>query len=102
MPRGLVVGAMPGFTFESARGRLAPGDAVVLFSDGVTEATSPTGELFGEARLRATLECAGGASASDLIQRVLGAVSEFVRGGRPADDLTLLVVGRPPGASQAR
>jgi sigma-B regulation protein RsbU (phosphoserine phosphatase) len=96
MPRGLVVGAMPGFTFESARGRLAPGDAVVLFSDGVTEATSPTGELFGEARLRATLECAGGASAPDLIQRVLGAVSEFVRGGRPADDLTLLAVRRPP------
>ena len=96
MPRGLVVGAMPGFTFESARGRLAPGDALVLFSDGVTEATSPAGELFGEARLRAVLEGAGCASAPDLIQRVLGAVSGFVEGGRPADDLTLLVVRRTP------
>jgi sigma-B regulation protein RsbU (phosphoserine phosphatase) len=96
MPRGLVVGAMPGFAFESARGRLAPGDAVVLFSDGVTEATSPAGELFGETRLRAALDGAGGACAPEIIQRVLGAVGDFVQGGRPADDLTLLVVRRPP------
>jgi sigma-B regulation protein RsbU (phosphoserine phosphatase) len=94
MPRGLVVGAMPAFAFESARARLAPGDTLVLFSDGVTEATSPSGELFGEARLRGVLEEAGPSSAPDLVGRVRGAVSAFAAGAPPADDLTLLVVRR--------
>jgi sigma-B regulation protein RsbU (phosphoserine phosphatase) len=95
MPRGLVVGAMPGFAFESARARLAPGDTLVLFSDGVTEARSPSGELFGEARLRSALEEAGPSSAPDIVERVRGAVSAFAAGAPPADDLTLLVVRRP-------
>lgn len=95
MPRGLVVGALPGFAFESARARLAPGDALVLFSDGVTEARSPSGELFGEARMRSVLEDAGPSSASGLVERVRGAVSAFAAGAPPADDLTLLVVSRP-------
>jgi sigma-B regulation protein RsbU (phosphoserine phosphatase) len=101
MPRGLVVGAIPGFTFESARARLAPGDTLVLFSDGVTEARSPSGELFGDARLRGVLEEAGPSTAPDLVERVRGGVSAFVAGSPIADDLTLLVVRRP-GESASR
>jgi sigma-B regulation protein RsbU (phosphoserine phosphatase) len=97
MPRGLVVGAMPGFDFASARARLSPGDTLVLFSDGVTEARSPAGELFGDGRLRAALEGASGSPAAEIIDRVRGAVSAFAAGSPPADDLTLLVVARPPG-----
>jgi sigma-B regulation protein RsbU (phosphoserine phosphatase) len=95
MPRGLVVGAIPGFAFESARARLAPGDTLVLFSDGVTEARSPFGELFGDARLRGVLEEAGPSTAPDLVERVRGGVSAFAAGSPIADDLTLLVVRRP-------
>jgi sigma-B regulation protein RsbU (phosphoserine phosphatase) len=94
MPRGIVVGAIPGFLFEPARARLAPGDALVLFSDGVTEAESPAGELYGEARLRAALESATRASAVDLIRHIRGAVSAFTAGARAADDLTLLALRR--------
>ena len=50
-----MVGAIPAFVFETARTRLAPGEALVLFSDGVTEARSPAGELFGTDRLRDVL-----------------------------------------------
>ena len=96
MPRGIVVGAIPGFAFESARSRLAPGEALVSFSDGVTEAASPTGELFGEKRLIETLDGAGPVTSGDLIHRVRDAVSAFARGGPAADDLTLLVLRRPP------
>jgi phosphoserine phosphatase RsbU/P len=96
MPRGLVVGAMPGFAFESARARLAPGDALVLFSDGVTEARSPSGELFGEARLRGALDGASGLPAAGLVEAVRAAVAAFAAGSPPADDLTLLVIRRPP------
>ena len=100
MPRGIVVGAIPGSAFESARARLAPGDAIVLFSDGVTEATSPAGELFGLARLTAAVEATGAVPAFALVEAIRGAVAAFAGGGRPADDLTLLVVVRPP--SEAR
>lgn len=101
MPRGLVVGAFPGFGYEQARARLQPGDALVLFSDGVTEARSPEGELYGEARLRFELERDGGAGAGARITRVRDSVRAFAASGRPADDLTLLVVGRPSSTVDA-
>lgn len=99
MPRGIVVGAMPGFAFESARARLAPGDALVLFSDGVTEARNPDDELFGLARLTVALESEGEVAAVDRLEAIRAAVQAFAGGGQPADDLTLLVVGRPPTAA---
>jgi sigma-B regulation protein RsbU (phosphoserine phosphatase) len=97
MPRGIVVGAIDAFAFEGSRLRLAPGDAIVAFSDGVTEARSPTGDLFGEARLRSVLEDARSVSALARVEAIQAAVRAFTEGGRPADDLTLLVIGRPPG-----
>lgn len=96
MPRGIVVGAIPGFAFETARARLAPAAAIVLFSDGVTEAVSPTGELFGHDRLMTTLEIAGRVSARERIAVIRGAVQDFTGEAGPADDLTLLVIARPP------
>jgi serine phosphatase RsbU (regulator of sigma subunit) len=103
MPRGLVVGAIPGFAFEAGRARLGPGDLLLLFSDGVTEARSPAGELFGAARLLAVLEDAAAATAEGVVEAVRAAVAAFADGGRPADDLTLLAVELPaiaPGRSQ--
>jgi phosphoserine phosphatase RsbU/P len=94
MPRGIVVGPIPGFTFESARTRLAPGDALVLFSDGVTEASNLEGELFGAGRLQAVLEGAEGTGALAQIDAIRRAVHLFAESGSPADDLTLLAVGR--------
>ena len=98
MPRGLVVGAIPGFAFETARVRLAPGEALVLFSDGVTEARSPSGELFGQARLLATLEAQGELAAVERVAGIRDAVLAHGAGSRPTDDFTVLVVGRSPCA----
>jgi sigma-B regulation protein RsbU (phosphoserine phosphatase) len=95
MPRGLVVGALPGFTFGSSRVRLAPGETLVLFSDGVTETRDPKGELFGPARLVETLARQANASALERVEAIRDAVRSFSRKGAPADDLTLLIVGRP-------
>lgn len=92
MPRGLVVGAMPGFSFASARMRFAPGDSIVLFSDGVTETRSPSGELFGHARLRRVLEGSESATALETLEAIRGASRTFAAGAPPADDLTVLVV----------
>ena len=95
MPRGIVVGAIQGFCFQTSRMTLGPGDAIVLFSDGVTEASNPTGELFGLARLTSALENAGDVAALKRVAAIRAAVRAFTDGGRPADDLTLLVIGRP-------
>jgi serine phosphatase RsbU (regulator of sigma subunit) len=101
MPRGLVVGAIPGFAFEAGRARLGPGDLLLLFSDGVTEARSPAGELFGAARLLAALEGAAAATAEGVVEAVRAAVAAFADGGRPADDLTLLAVELKADAADA-
>jgi phosphoserine phosphatase RsbU/P len=100
MPRGIVVGAVPGFAFETARARLAPAETIVLFSDGVTEAGKPTGELFGHDRLTSTLESTGSMPALGRVEAIRAAVRAFAGGARPTDDLTLLVVGRPPSGAK--
>jgi len=98
MPRGIVLGAFPGFAFETARSRLAPGETLLLFSDGVTEARSPAGELFGTDRLRTVLAAHEAGNAAALVTGVREAVAEFAGSGPPADDLTLLALRRlvPP------
>ena len=95
MPRGIVVGAIPGFVFETARTRLAPGETLLLFSDGVTEARNPAGELFGTERLRTVLAAHEQADAAALVTGVREAVAEFAGAGPPADDLTLFALRRP-------
>jgi sigma-B regulation protein RsbU (phosphoserine phosphatase) len=94
-PRGLVVGAIPGFRYETGRARLLAGEALVVFTDGVTEAPDRAGELFGEGRLAETLRACRGERAIALVDRVREAVRAFAAGGRAHDDLTLLVVRRP-------
>jgi phosphoserine phosphatase RsbU/P len=71
--------------------QLAPGDRLVLFTDGVTEACVPNGEEFGEARLLQLIENSRAARARELHEIVLGAAGEF-SAGNWHDDATVLVV----------
>jgi sigma-B regulation protein RsbU (phosphoserine phosphatase) len=86
---GFPLGVFPGEEYGQATHQLIPGDELVLYTDGVTEAANAAGEQFGLARLDTVLEnCAVGAA--DLLQAVLAALEAFT-GGRPAaDDRTLL------------
>jgi sigma-B regulation protein RsbU (phosphoserine phosphatase) len=86
------VGLVPDAEYTAACLKLEPGDTLILFSDGVTEAMDPDDELFGVPRLKKALmglpECP-----LDQIQKcVLEAVENFARGAHQADDLTLLIV----------
>ena len=75
---------------------LEPGDVVVLFSDGVTEAIRPgTREEFGEARLGKLIAQHRGDSAERLVERLRDAVTAWCAGAPPADDITLVVAKRP-------
>lgn len=78
--------------YAAARCHLKPGDTLVLYSDGITEATSPEGEFFGLARLEAGLNEYGQASVEELSQHILDAVTRFTAGSYQADDMTLMVL----------
>jgi serine phosphatase RsbU (regulator of sigma subunit) len=92
----MLLGAFQTIELGERRIQLAPGDLVVFFTDGVTEARNNNGELFDETRLRAgLLECAG-VGASEVLQDILQAVQEFVGDTPQADDFTLVVIRREP------
>jgi len=88
---GAVLGVFASRNYEMGSAQLSPGDRVVLFTDGVTEACSPEGEEFGEARLLRLLEEHRTLSADELQAKILAVVAEF-SGGRWQDDATLLVL----------
>ena len=101
MDTGAPLGIDPDAYGEGVAGMLAPGDTLFCFTDGVTEARSRDGELFGEARLAEVL-ARPGRSAAQRIADVVAAVEAFAAGAEPADDLTVLAVGlvapeRPAG-----
>ena len=89
-PRGLPLGISPTETYREETLRLVPGDQVVFYTDGITEAASPDGELFGIERLDQVLENCS-VTASDLLRSVLDAVEAFTHGGPATDDRTVLV-----------
>jgi serine phosphatase RsbU (regulator of sigma subunit) len=90
---GLPIGLFPDRTYEIQETRMEPGDVLLVFSDGVTEANNVEEEEFGEERLSHLVQGAPSRVARDLSRRVLGAVEEFSTGAGQADDITLMVIG---------
>lgn len=71
---------------------LAPGDAIVLFTDGLTEALNPDGEEFGLERLTSLVAEQGGLTATDLGRTIYERVESFAKGAPAMDDQTLVVI----------
>lgn len=71
---------------------IRPGDVIVLYTDGVTEAMNPAGDLYGDAALAATLEHHADATAAAVRDAVIGGVRQFVGQAEQHDDMTLVVV----------
>ena len=88
----IVLGVMEDSRYETRQMKLAAGDALVCFSDGVTEAVNPAGELFGERRLELLLVDQIGAHPTQVLGTVIGEVDRFISLAPMADDVTLLVV----------
>lgn len=97
---GLVIGLIPGAEYEEGHALLASGDNLVLYTDGVTEATNPEDEMFGVARLEELLVEHRHATAREIEERVYTHIKDFAAGAPQADDLTMVVVkvdGVAPG-----
>jgi sigma-B regulation protein RsbU (phosphoserine phosphatase) len=89
---GLMVGAFPGLTYEQDEVVLAPGEMLLLYSDGVTEAEDEDGGQFEQERLEACLAGMGRLSPQELVAHVLETVNTFAGERAQADDITILVV----------
>ena len=89
---GPVLGLLPGATYEFDSITLAPGDLVVICSDGVTEARNAAGDEFGRERLiEAMSGCHGGKPAA-VLERLFEAVRLFSQGTAQGDDITGMVL----------
>jgi serine phosphatase RsbU (regulator of sigma subunit) len=86
------VGLVQEAEYVTARVKLEPGDTLILFSDGVTEAMDPGEELYGVPRLREVLTGQSDCALDKLQKSILESVENFSKGAHQADDLTLLIV----------
>lgn len=89
---GLVIGIMPGTEYEEGTVTLAPGDDLVLYTDGITEARNPEDEMFGEERLEQVLLESRDGSAREIEETVYTRIKDFTAGASQSDDLTMVVV----------
>lgn len=93
--RGMPLGLMPEMEYEEKEAELAPGDQVILYSDGLTEAHNPEGEMFGYPRLRALL--ARPTCSNELLHCLLEELSAFTGPDwEQEDDVTFVSIDRVP------
>jgi serine phosphatase RsbU (regulator of sigma subunit) len=90
----LVLGVLPNESYCESRQSLGEGDLVVLYSDGITEATNTCDEEFGMERLLTVLVEHRGQRACEIVEAVKRALAEFFNGAPMTDDITLVVVKR--------
>ncbi|HVI51173.1 MAG TPA: SpoIIE family protein phosphatase [Candidatus Sulfotelmatobacter sp.] len=88
----IAVGILENRVYATHSLDLSPGDRLFLFTDGVTEAFSPTHELFGEARLEALLDAMPKASVGEMVEKVVTEVDAFAAGFDQSDDITCLAL----------
>jgi phosphoserine phosphatase RsbU/P len=93
-PTGPALGMLPDSRFTARTRELGKGHSLFAFTDGLVEAHSHTGELFGAERLREVLRAQRSSPASELVRAVLDASQTFGRQSDPHDDLTMLAARR--------
>ena len=89
---GIAVGVMPDAEYQSDVCPLATGDIVVMYTDGITEATNEGEQMFGEDRLRDVIRAVSGDHAEEILARVIDAVRLFTGRHSQSDDITLMVI----------
>jgi len=89
---GTVVGLLESFPYEQGNLRIEPGDVLVAFTDGISEAMNTADEEWGEKALLDTVKACSGLSPSETITRIMQAADKFVAGAKQHDDMTLVVL----------
>ena len=97
-PEGIALGLVPAHQFyaDEMSFTLAPGETLVFYTDGVTEAMNAASEEYGDDRFKAVLGKNVGASAAEMLPALVADVRAFVAGAPPHDDITLVLLRRLP------
>lgn len=93
---GPLVGLYPSIAVPEACADLGPGDLIILYTDGVTDARAPSGERFEERRLVTIVEGLRDAPAAIVVDAIRDGVAAFAGGAEPADDITIVAIRRHP------
>jgi sigma-B regulation protein RsbU (phosphoserine phosphatase) len=89
---GFFLGAFGNTSYERATLTLEPGDTLVVFTDGISEAATVAGDQFGEDRIAVELAPLAGLEVDEIIARLSATVDGFADGAPQADDMTLLAL----------
>ena len=91
---GLILAAIEDFDFGERSTTLKPGEILLLYSDGITEAFNPEGDQFGLERLKEVIEGCRDSSSEEILSEVVSSIRKFSNGREQSDDITLIVIRR--------
>jgi sigma-B regulation protein RsbU (phosphoserine phosphatase) len=94
MSNNMIVGAFPFATYEAATLKLDPGDVLLAYTDGLTEAENPQGEMLGEEGVKKVILEEASSGSKQLEQKLLSTIQNFTAGRSLTDDITLILVER--------
>jgi serine phosphatase RsbU (regulator of sigma subunit) len=89
---GIALGVIKNATYQEKKIQIQPGDELLFYTDGVTDAFSTEGESFSEARLRSALQSAEGTSSNQVLEEIDQAIDAFRKGEPPSDDMTMVLI----------
>ncbi len=95
-PTGRALGLIENSHWQQKICRLGPGDVLVLYTDGISEAQNPGGEFFGEGRLMEIIRANSSRPAEEIQEAVLSAVHSFVADTPRQDDIAIVVIRKKP------
>jgi serine phosphatase RsbU (regulator of sigma subunit) len=90
----MIVGAFQFASYDAADLELKPGDVLLAYSDGLTEAENPQGEMLGEEGVKKVILAEAPAGSQELEQKLLSTIQNFTAGRSLTDDITLIIVER--------
>jgi sigma-B regulation protein RsbU (phosphoserine phosphatase) len=93
-PTGIAVGILNDADYKQVKTGMDPGDLIVLYTDGVTEAENSNDDMYGVLRLKEVILASHRVPSSDVIQAILRSVKDFTGEKPQSDDITLMVIRR--------
>jgi phosphoserine phosphatase RsbU/P len=93
---GMALGVMADSVWQQKIVRFSPGDVLLLYTDGVTEAQDHSGRFYGEQRLQEVLRSLGSRPASEILEKILSDLKDSLGVTPQQDDVTLIVLRRKP------
>jgi len=90
----MIIGAFTWAHYDAATLQLKKGDVLVAYSDGLTEAENPQGEMLGEERVKTVIRAEARAGSKNLERKLLDTIQNFTMGRSQTDDITIVIVER--------